>query len=338
MKPSALLSLRSLVSKIHPRLPLDPQESQQLLSLLTASFRRHLNSEYPSFRADETHNQFTDGPGRNGARGGMLMSSVAAHRHFGSILTSPLFTKRRRGSSPGRPGEGIRKCSLEDVRRIVDDPMGIFEENVALGTATIDMATFCLTTRLREILACRALSAREGMRESGAGTKVLKWMWSSGLSASNDFLADERFVNALIPFLVVEGHSDVAWFWMKRSVAANRGPDTTSTPGYLQHGATREKRYLLLKLVEAELNCGGGIDPAVETLQRAADRADAILALGASGPASPKTEIGAIRAFLAPAGKALYGHCMRLLSAGDLSSRTLDTFLTVIPKFSPIHE
>jgi hypothetical protein len=266
------------------------------------------------------------------------MSSVAAHRHFGSILTSPLFTKRRRSSSPGRPGEGIRKCSLEDVRRIVDDPMGMFEENVALGTATIDMATFCLTTRMKEILASPALSAREGMRDSGAGTKVLKWMWSSGLSASNDFLADERFVNALIPFLVVEGHSDVAWFWMKRSAAANRSPNTTSASGYLQHSATREKRHLLLKLVEAELNYGGGIDSAIETLRRAVDRVEAILGLEAPCPGLPKTETGAIRAFLAPAGKVLYGHCMRLLSTGDLSPKALDTFLTVIPKFSPIHE
>ncbi|KAI9771703.1 MAG: hypothetical protein M1840_001919 [Geoglossum simile] len=350
MKPSALLSLRSLVSKIHPRLPLDRQESQLLLSLLTTSFRHHLNSEYPSFRADETQNQFPDKPGRHGARGrarqdttarsgsAKLMSSVAAHHHFGSILTSPLFTKRRRSLSPGRPGEGTRKCSLEDVRRIVDDPMGMFEENVALGTATIDMATFCLMSRMKEILGSPALSVRAGMRDSGAGTTVLRWMWSSGLSASNDFLADERFVNAVVPFLVVEGHSDVAWFWMKRSVAANRSPNTSSTPGYLQHSATREKRYLLLKLVEAELNYGGGVDSAIETLQRAADQAEAILALGIPGQGLPKTEIGSIRAFLAPAGKLLYRHCMRLLSTGDLSPKALDTFITVLPKFSPIHE
>ncbi|KAI9786645.1 MAG: hypothetical protein M1839_006196 [Geoglossum umbratile] len=350
MRPSALLSLRSLVSKIHPRLPLDQRESQQLLSLLTSSFRHHLNSEYPLFRTDEIQDQFTDKPGRNGARGRArqgaaarsgsekLMSSAAAQHHFGSILTSPLFTKRRRSSSPRRPGDGARKCSLEDVRRIVNDPMGMFEENVALGAATVDMATFCLTTHMKEILGSSILPVREGMRESGAGTKVLKWMWSSGLSASNDFLADERFVSALVPFLVVEGHSDVAWFWMKRSVAANKNPNVVSTPAYLQHSATREKRGLLLKLVEAELNYGGGIDTAIGVLQRAADGAEAILALDVPGHGSPKMVTGAARAFLAPAGKLLYSHCMRLLSTSNLSPAALDTFLTVIPKFSPIPE
>ena len=40
--------LSTLASKIHPQLPLSPRESQQLLSLLTQSFRAHLDREHPS--------------------------------------------------------------------------------------------------------------------------------------------------------------------------------------------------------------------------------------------------------------------------------------------------
>ena len=38
----------SLASKIHPQLPLTPRESQQLLNLLTTSFRSHLDREHPT--------------------------------------------------------------------------------------------------------------------------------------------------------------------------------------------------------------------------------------------------------------------------------------------------
>ena len=48
-------ALSTLANKLHPQLPLTPRESQQLLSLLTASFRRHLDREHPVHTAEVAH-------------------------------------------------------------------------------------------------------------------------------------------------------------------------------------------------------------------------------------------------------------------------------------------
>ncbi|KAH0562238.1 hypothetical protein GP486_003061 [Trichoglossum hirsutum] len=348
MKPSLLLSLHSLVSKIHPPLPLNPRESERLLLLLTSSFRRHLNREYPSLRADELQDQFLDEPGGDGTRkrlhqdviarprSAKLMSSAAANHHFVSILTSPLFTKPVHSLPPGYLGEGKRKHNLKDLRRIMDDPMGVFEENVALGTATIHMAAVCLRILMKEILSSPVLSVKDGMAQSGAGTKVLRWMWSSGLSASNEFLADHNFVGALIPFLVAEGHSDVAWAWMNRSFPADMTQNPVPNKGYSKHSATAHHGFLLSTLIKAEMKYGGGVDSAIEILRRAVDQAESILV--SCGSTRESLDMKAIRALLAPAGMALYRRCKHLLSSKDLSPKALDALLAVIPKLSQNHE
>ncbi|KAH0541409.1 hypothetical protein FGG08_004099 [Glutinoglossum americanum] len=341
MKPPILPSLHSLSLKIHPPLPLNPRESEQLLLLLKSSFRRHLNREYPSPRKDELRDRITDGLGIDSARrivrqvattrsgGAKLMSSAAANHHFVSILTNPLFTKGVHSSPSDHLGEGSGECSLEEARRrITDDPMGFFEENVALGTATIPLATLCLRIHMREILGSPVLSVKDGIIKSGAGTKVLKWMWSSGLSTSNDFLTNLSFVRALIPFLVLGGHSGVAWSWMNRPVLV----DTHSELG----AAARQKGFLLLGLIETELKYGGGVNSAVEMLQRTADRAESILASDAPNQGPPGAE--AVRVFLRRAAGFLYRRCKGLSSTQDLSPKVLDAFLRIIPKFSRNHE
>ncbi|KAI9864326.1 MAG: hypothetical protein M1813_003246 [Trichoglossum hirsutum] len=350
MGPSLLLSLHSLVSRIHPPLPLNPQESERLLLLLTSSFRRHLNREYPSLRTDELQlqDQILDGPGGDGSRkilrqdanarprSAKLMSSAAANYHFVSILTSPLFTKPARSLPPSCLGEGNRKHDLKALRRIMDDPMGVFEENVALGTATIHMAAVCLRILMKEILSSPVLSVKDGMVESGAGAKVLKWMWSSGLSASSDFLADHSFVGALVPFLIVDGRSDVVWAWMNRPIPVDKTPNSVPNTGHLKRSAAAHHGFLLLTLIKAELKYGRGVDSAIEMLRRAVDQAESILV--SCGSTRGSLDMKTIRAFLAPAGMVLYRRCKHLLFSKDLSPKALDAFLAVIPKLSQNHE
>src|SRR5690348_15716553 len=95
--------LSTLASKIHPQLPLSPRESQQLLTLLTTSFRAHLDREHPL--PESSQNRHTQKPtGSNARRASSpaqaTSSYASATQHIDSILTNPLFAvkPRRRGS------------------------------------------------------------------------------------------------------------------------------------------------------------------------------------------------------------------------------------------------
>lgn len=48
MRVTNPLLLKSLISKIHPQLPLNARESDQLLNILKTSFRKHLDVVHPT--------------------------------------------------------------------------------------------------------------------------------------------------------------------------------------------------------------------------------------------------------------------------------------------------
>ncbi|MCJ1480683.1 Saccharopine dehydrogenase [Schaereria dolodes] len=196
MKTTASLSLRSLSSRIHPPFPLNPRDSQKLLSLIKSSFRQQLDREHPSPATTEIH---------------------ATDNHFHSILTNPLFkaaTQKRRSSTVSQRNE--HGTSILSLQSLVNRPLEHFSEQVSLGTASLETASHCLDAQLKNIAASPHGEPGDLLKSSQAAAIVLNWLWSSGIERSTRFLADRGFVNALIPFLVMEGREEVALEWLKR--------------------------------------------------------------------------------------------------------------------------
>lgn len=287
MKLSTVLSLRTLTSRIHHPLPLNPRESQKLLSILNASFRQQLDQDYPVTSSGHAHD---------------------AHHHLHSILTNPLFnvkTRRRRLSSE-RSAER-NHGSLEDARLFVRRPLDYFKEHVAAGTATVDIARQYLQTQHNSAVASSDLEATSSLKSSAAGSTVLSWLWSSGLEGSDTFLLNHQFVAVILPFLVAEGHQSIAWRWLRRlqNTLDSKQAEAASDVAELR----RSTANVLLQLVRSEVKYGGGLNAAMECfLCRTGDK---------SFDGAVRTDNGAQYHMCGPAGRYLV-HILAHRSAGTV--------------------
>jgi hypothetical protein len=202
-------SLKKLFSGYHEPLPLSKQQSQKLLDGLKTSFRAQLDREYGRSstsssdpaearaktttvaRASTSANLTTPRPTRRSA----------AHQHVKSILSNPLFAYNE-ASEPTTPS------SVAASNR---DPMDVFDHAVAKGMMTLRAATGCM-------IAKRQRSGNADPASMGTSIRVLRWLRSSDAEMSMRFLDHEPFVNALAPFLVMEGREHVAWEWLTRTM------------------------------------------------------------------------------------------------------------------------
>jgi len=209
--------LSTLASKLHPQLPLSPRESQQLLSLLTSSFRAHLDREHPLGAPESSHKRPIPRPSlSNGQRGsspsGATASSYAsATQHIDSILNNPLFAvkPRRRGS----------ESAVLDVLR---DPLTWFVNEIAAGSANLSKAAMCLDVLEKTP---NQDPSRLKDRRSLAIT-LADWLKTSGLDTSKQFIDmciisksghGSRFLDRLLALLLAEGETTAPWRWFIRS-------------------------------------------------------------------------------------------------------------------------
>ena len=103
MRTTGGLSWKSLLSKLHPPLPLTSKDSVKILALLNASFRQQLDRQRPAEYPDTEHYTNT---------------------HLQSILTNPLFgldswSSRLRGfwRGPWRLSESKWRLDRRALRR-----------------------------------------------------------------------------------------------------------------------------------------------------------------------------------------------------------------------------
>ena len=206
----------SLASKIHPQLPLTPRESQQLLNLLTTSFRSHLDREHPTAPSDRllpttsTELACVEQPRR------LPSSYDSAADHIGSILANPLFARR-----PQRRASDASAAVAADVLK---DPLAWFLDHVALGTADVAKASLCIHM-LRKTQS-KPNARRRSLSQSNPGARpasiIAEWLRTSGAEASKDFMAipmtanglpKESLVHTLVPMLLAEGNQTPLWRW-----------------------------------------------------------------------------------------------------------------------------
>ncbi|KAI9815279.1 MAG: Saccharopine dehydrogenase [Pycnora praestabilis] len=274
MKSTALLLLRSLTSAIHPPLPLNPRESQQLLSLLTNSFKQKLNQEHPPFRTEGPHHEAArslhprNTPTNNRQEKGgdyftaSASSSSVADHHLQTILTNPLFAVEPRRRSGSSRQSRLQHGNFTEAQRMLSDPIGWFEGHVSSGTATLDMAVHCLEAHMRTIISSPVTSIGQQMRISRAGSKVLTWITSGGLCHLSDIPTEQKLVAILIPFLVAEKNSEIVREWLNRMIHTIQ-KDRPWT-GELVSSTSQNAAHLLFYFVKAEVNYGEGLNAAIE--------------------------------------------------------------------------
>jgi hypothetical protein len=298
--------------KIHQPLPLNPRESQQLLNILTTSFRQHLDREHPPFRSDNAswatrlsvedkiHTQSSTVPRRR------RNSDHTAHptdQHMHSLLTNPLFSM-----SPGVKGG-----------KKITDPMNIFDQAVAKGMMSISYAYTCLVGVKRKIIQSPVLEVRDGMQESGAGLKVLKWLRSSGTANDNEFLKHKAFGELLMQFLVAEGLQEATWTWIKRALEGR--PDIDKLKGSSRLEARQDAIRPLMLLLRAEaMEPNVSLDNAYICLSRAAGY-------------FKSSSIVEMRPFLGPPGLFLV-HQTIFGTHGPSSESSFESFLGLVPLIS----
>ncbi|KAF1947797.1 hypothetical protein EJ02DRAFT_5223 [Clathrospora elynae] len=245
--PAGKRVLSTLALKIHPQLPLSPRESQKLLTLLTTSFRAHLDRAHPLSPPEGSQTRptrrlsFSNGQ-RSPSPNRATSSYASATRHIDSILTNPLFAVKphRRGSEP----------VAVDVLR---DPMAWFISEIATGAANLPKAAMCL-----EVLD-KATGETTSIPQHGKSPAAIlaEWLRSSGLDTSRQFLElsvsktgqGSRFMDRLLVLLLAEGEMSASWRWFIRS-----NEQRVKETGLDMSRVAIFRQQLLAKMVSIEAN------------------------------------------------------------------------------------
>jgi len=208
MQPAGQRALSTLASKLHPQLPLTPRESQQLLQLLTTSFRTHLDREHPV----ATPEARSKTPSHAATKDRVASSHGLAAQHIDSILTNPLFARKpqRRGS------EAV-------AVDIIKDPLSWFLDQVASGTADLSKAAICLQLLRTDL--DRPGERSNTVKERRPASLMAEWLHTSGLDTSKEFLDKLNLsttiarssISSLIPMLLNEGNEAPLWRWFTRT-------------------------------------------------------------------------------------------------------------------------
>ncbi|KAF7714403.1 Uncharacterized protein PECH_008771 [Penicillium ucsense] len=257
MKGTSLLSFKSW-TKIHHPLPRTPRESQQLLNALTSSFRRQLDRTYPSPSPSERPT--SDRPSLNSTS-----SAHATDQHLHSILDNPLFRiVPQKNPIIARSQNCAPSTRCPDT--LAQDPMVLFDQAFAAGTATPVFITDCLKSQL---LLARS-SGEEGlpaaMKLTRAGSKVANWFWASDGASRRSLLQNRASTGSLAKFMVAEGLQDTVLEWLKMLLTGDLGGLNGSlTPDQ----ARLMFNHLLQDLLDAEIRYGAGVGSAITYYLRA---------------------------------------------------------------------
>lgn len=222
-------ALSTLASKLHPQLPLTPRESRQLLSLLTASFRLHLDREHPVHTTVIAHSTLPKAARHDPGSTISMSSAALASQHLDAVLSNPLFAMKpaRRGSQYG-------------ASQALKDPTGWFLNEITSGSATLSK----LSTYLNII--CRFDTAAQPHQGKTPGAIVGGWLRSSGIDTSKEFLevcVETKYpLFLLVRLLITDGETRLLWKWFARSSY----PDSS-----LQSGL-RFKEQLLRRMVRVQ--------------------------------------------------------------------------------------
>lgn len=256
MSPAAIgqRALSTLAKKLHPQLPLTPRESQQLLNLLTTSFRAHLDREHPP-HTSETASRRTSNrePYDHHASLRATSSAALASKHLNTVLSNPLFAVKP-----------SRHCPQSAASQALNDPLGWFLNEIAIGTASLSKVSTCLDMLDRPGQMPQLHHGRT------PGAVIGGWLNSSGMDKQINFyqmcIAPNNFISRLVTMLMADGEKRLLWKWFARP-RANDGKAFTFKKLVLKHmvrvGVSENLSEGLLLFERAHDICGeqqGGYD------------------------------------------------------------------------------
>jgi len=193
--------------------------------------------------------------------------------------------------------------------------MDIFDEAVAKGLMKIEYARGCLEAKRREITQSSILSIRQGMKDSGAGLKVLRWLKASGISSGLEFLKNEDFAKVLMEYIAAEGLQEVVWVWIQETFRTMKSSHLSR-----YHEARRDVVRPLMLLVQAEALGSLSLDAAYTCMHRASGYLDS-------------KSVAEIRAVLGPPGMFLSNETTALSSRRrpPASPSSFESFVRLMP-------
>ncbi|MCJ1389115.1 hypothetical protein MMC18_001969 [Xylographa bjoerkii] len=247
MKTSARLSLRYLTSKIHPPLSLNPRDSQKLLTLLTASFRAHLDQEH----------------GKMG-----LSKTSATEVHLQSVLDNPLFsvpTHSRLNSKHKWLQESAHDAAStpDGFKALHKNTVEHYKEHVGSGTASIGLAKLCLDSFLKSFR--RVSPGTDNLKlSSEMSATMLQWLWSSGLERSLKFLRDSKFVALIVPCLLIDGRDRHVYNWLSRLRSELTGAPLNTLEDDFIRDNFRMQANLVHSLIRSRTEYGSGLNDAIK--------------------------------------------------------------------------
>jgi len=252
-------ALSGLASKLHLQLPLNQRQSQQLLALLTTSFREHLDREHPVAVSEPASTEHSGPalPPKRPRRSSAPSSQSFASTHIESILTNPLFAvpPRRRGSNP------------LDAREVLRDPLAWFDSEIASGNATVQRAVTCVEMWEKATAIQARPAALQQLHSQGKpGTKIAEWLRTSGEETSKHFVDQERhlLLAKMVPLLLQENETAPIWRWFVRS------PEVRMKETGLDMTRVQAFRIQVLKLmISSKLASESTIDGALTTFLQA---------------------------------------------------------------------
>ncbi|KAJ4382413.1 hypothetical protein N0V86_002748 [Didymella sp. IMI 355093] len=204
-------ALSTLAKRLHPQLPLTPRESQQLLNLLTTSFRTHLDREHPVYATEKPHKSVARINAGHDDRSNLhhaTSSAALASRHIETVLSNPLFAVK-----PSRRG------SESAASRVLNDPVTWFVNEIATGNAALSKAALVLDI-LGKQPAAQISHLHKGKT---AGAVIGDWLHSSALYNSSEFLdmclvkpsakRPMTFISRLVTVMMADGKESLLWKW-----------------------------------------------------------------------------------------------------------------------------
>ncbi|KAK2767790.1 Saccharopine dehydrogenase [Arachnomyces sp. PD_36] len=256
MKSTSILSLKSWTSKIHPPLPRTPRETEQLHAALTSSFRRQLDQQFPPVQSTpSTGSQSRIGPNDGQPHSAPRSSAQSTDSHMRNILNHPLFSQ----APPRNPSSLSRESTntqLDSDGRLAKEPMASFDNMVALGTADYVTVRRCLKAQFALSSASSKESIREQMKRSGAGSRVVAWLWAADSESRKLFFGCRATIALVMKFMAAENLQRLVFMWL-RMLQKN---DVGGLSGDLEPTEARTlQKHLLSELVAAEISYGGGI-------------------------------------------------------------------------------
>ncbi|MCJ1291439.1 hypothetical protein MMC34_002982 [Xylographa carneopallida] len=246
MKTPGALNLRYLKSKIHPPLSLNQRDSQKLLTLLTTSFRAHLDQEHGKIGSSNTS---------------------ASEIHLQSVLDNPLFrvplhSELQSSHADMQKSVYIPTRTSEIVEKRHENTVQHFEEHVRSGTASVHLAKLCLEHHLKRFRV-NNVSGDEFKISWKVSVIMIQWLWSSGRERSLDFLEDKKFLLLLVPFLLVDGRDRHVQNWLLRLRSGLTGTSLGTHDGAPTHDNLRKQANIVYSLAVSEFKYGAGLQGAM---------------------------------------------------------------------------